>query len=192
VTATRRWSYTYNRYGQELTATDPRGKTTTKEYWADTVFEGEAGHWLGDLKSQTNALGHKTQYTQYNKRGQVLTTVLPNAATEVREYHVRGWLTKVTLQPAAGAAQTTQYEYDATGQLKVLRLADGSTTTYTYDAAHRLTDVTDAAGNTVHYTLDDAGNRTGEDYKDPSGALARQITRSYDALNRVQSTTGVQ
>ena len=40
------------------------------------------------------------------------------------------------------------------------------------------------------YTLDNMGNRTGEDLKDPGGNLLRNVTRVYDALNRVQSTTG--
>jgi hypothetical protein len=34
------------------------------------------------------------------------------------------------------------------------------------------------------------GNRTTEQVKDPAGNLARQITRVYDALNRLQTVTG--
>jgi YD repeat-containing protein len=63
---------------------------------------------------------------------------------------------------------------------------------YTYDAAHRLTGIKDGAGNTVTYTLDNLGNRTGEAFKDPAGVLARNITRVYDALSRLQSVTGAQ
>ena len=44
--------------------------------------------------------------------------------------------------------------------------------------------------NTVTYTLDNMGNRIGEQLKDPSGALARNVTRIYDALNRLQTVTG--
>jgi YD repeat-containing protein len=50
--------------------------------------------------------------------------------------------------------------------------------------------VTDAKGNTVTYTLDNAGNKTGEQVKDSSNTLQRNITRVYDALNRVQQVTG--
>ena len=45
-------------------------------------------------------------------------------------------------------------------------------------------------GNSVTYTLDNAGNKTGEQVKDPSGNLQRNITRVYDALNRVQQIAG--
>jgi YD repeat-containing protein len=102
----------------------------------------------------------------------VLTTVLPNASTESRTYHVRGWLSQVSIKPAGSStALITRYEYDKVGQLKQATLPDGSWSKYTYDAAHRLTDVEDSAQNKVHYTLDNAGNRTGEDYKDPTGSL---------------------
>ncbi|MGH6638685.1 MAG: RHS repeat domain-containing protein, partial [Polaromonas sp.] len=67
---------------------------------------------------------------------------------------------------------------------------DGTTLGYSYDAAHRLVGVTDAKGNTVSYTLDNMGNRVGEQVKDPQGNLQRNITRVYDALNRVQQITG--
>jgi hypothetical protein len=45
-------------------------------------------------------------------------------------------------------------------------------------------------GNKVHYTLDNAGNRTSEDVKDAGGKLTRNITRTYDNLNRLWTATG--
>jgi len=45
-------------------------------------------------------------------------------------------------------------------------------------------------GNNVHYTLDNAGNRLGEDVRDPNGALTRQLGRLADALGRIRQTTG--
>jgi hypothetical protein len=58
-----------------------------------------------------------------------------------------------------------------------------------YDA-HRLTDISDELGNKVHYTLDFRGNRLKEQVTDPAGALARQVTRVFDTLNRLQQQTG--
>ena len=63
-------------------------------------------------------------------------------------------------------------------------------TDYSYDAAHRLAGVTGAKSNSVSYILDAMGNKTAEQVKDPSGNLQRNITRVYDALNRVQQVTG--
>lgn len=45
-------------------------------------------------------------------------------------------------------------------------------------------------GNTVSYTLDGAGRRVAEEVKDPGGGLRRSISRSFDALNRLQQITG--
>ncbi|GAA0763239.1 hypothetical protein LRH25_32385 [Ideonella azotifigens] len=205
VTDSRSWSYSYNQYGQVLTETDPRGKATTYEYWTEpTSFTGDGaaarGHTLGDLKTVTQgpntANPLKTQYTEYNKLGQVLTTVLPNGSTESREYHLRGWLTKLTQTPAGGGTGlVTQYDYYATGLLKQVTQADGSWTLNTYDDAHRLTDVSSSDGNSEHYELDNAGNRTTESYykgTDPATrTLVKTVTRTYDALGRMQSVSGL-
>ena len=123
----------------------------------------------------------------------MLSTLLPNGSTEQREYHARGWLTKVTLVPAGGGAgQVTQYDYFDTGLLKKVTQPDGSYASYTWDDAHRLRDVVDSVGNKVHYELDNVGNRTAEQFKDPQGTLAKTITRTFDALGRMSSVTGLQ
>jgi len=193
ATDTRSWSYEYNQYGQVTQESDPRGKLTTYEYWPETVFDGVQSHWHGDLKTVTNALGHKTEYLEYNKRGQPTKIRQPNGSLEQREYHLRGWLTKVTSSlPDGTLPQLTQYDYYATGLLQKATQPDGSWAEYTYDAAHRLTDVADSVGNSVHYVLDNAGNRTAEEFKDPAGVLAKTISRTFDALGRMDSATGLQ
>jgi YD repeat-containing protein len=96
----------------------------------------------------------------------------------------------VAVTPPDGVARTTTYTYDNAGQLTGVVMPDTTTMSYSYDAAHRLTGVTDAKGNTVSYTLDGMGNKIGEQVKDPSGNLQRNITRIYDTLNRVQQVAG--
>ena len=206
--STRSWSTTYNQHGQVLSETDPRQKKTCHQYWSDTVFDTDGrGHTLGDLWRTSQMAGasqdctpenmaaqaHKTTHTHYNKRGQVLRTELPNGGVEEREYHLRGWLTKVKQWASVAAAdsgapsQDTQYDYYPTGLLKQVTQADGSWQLYEYDDAHRLTDVSDSLGNKVHYTLDNAGNATQEAHTDPTGVLVKAISRTFDALGRLQS-----
>jgi YD repeat-containing protein len=188
----QRW--TYNKYGRVLTANGPRTDNpggrddlTTYEYYADT----QADWTLGDLKQVTNALGQITRFTRYDRNGRLLQQLDPNGARTDYAYTPRGWLTQVKVTPSGGAAsQSTVYEYDPVGQLTRATLPDGTSTTYTYDAARRLTDVADSAGNRVSYTLDAMGNRTREEWKDPGGTLRKTLTRSIDALNRVQQVVG--
>ncbi|MEO8154068.1 MAG: RHS repeat domain-containing protein [Rhizobacter sp.] len=61
---------------------------------------------------------------------------------------------------------------------------------YDYDDTHRPVAVYDNQGTRSEYTLDNAGNKTAETIKDPSGNLKRQLSRSIDALGRVQQTSG--
>ncbi|MEO8153885.1 MAG: RHS repeat protein [Rhizobacter sp.] len=181
---TRTNSWTYNQYGQVLTAKGPRtdvNDTTSYAYYADTT----ADHTKGDLQTMTNAAGKVTSYTQYNKHGQVLQSQDPNGVVTVNTYDLRQRLKSTTV-----AGQTTSYDYDAVGQLKKVTLPDQSWVGYDYDDAHRQVAVYDNQGNRSEYVLDNAGNKTAENIKDPSGNLKRQLSRSIDALGRVQQTTG--
>jgi YD repeat-containing protein len=181
--------WTYNPNGQVLTAKDPLNNTTTYVYYTDTSFSGTdpnaVGHTVGDLQTVTNALGKVTTYAQYNKYGQVIQTTDPNAILTINTYDLRQRL----LGTNVGGLQTTN-TYDSTGQLISVALPDGTTQTQSYDTAHRLISTTDGAGNTTSYTLDNAGNRIGEQVKDVNGQLTRSVTRSFDALGRLQGITG--
>jgi YD repeat-containing protein len=186
--------YTYDAAGRVLTAKDTLNRTTTYAYYTAAAFTGtapnETGHAAGDLQTITNAAGHVTQFTLYDRAGRVRQMIDPKGVVTDIAYTPRGWTSSVTLTPPGATARTTTYAYDNAGQLTGATLPDGTTLGYSYDAAHRLTGVTDAKGNSVTYTLDNAGNKTGEQVKDPSGNLQRNITRVYDALNRVQQVTG--
>jgi YD repeat-containing protein len=181
VNRVHQWSY--NEYGQLLTARDPVNNTTAFTYHASTT----ADVTRGDLATSTNAKGHVTQFTKHNKHGQLLRSVDANGVATDYVYDPRQRLTSVSV-----AGQTTSYTYDAAGQLTRMTLPDTSWIGYEYDAAHRQTAVTDSRGNRIEYTLDNAGRRTAEAVKDPSGSLMRTLSRSIDALGRVQQTTGLE
>ena len=191
---TRTIGWTYNPQGLVATETTNGIVTQTYAYHGATSFSGmapnEVGQTAGDLQSMTNAMGHVTQFTLYDRAGRVRQMVGPNGVNTDTSYTPRGWLSSVTVTPPGGTPRTTSYSYDNAGQLTGVTLPDATTMGYSYDAAHRLTGVTDAKGNSVVYTLDNMGNKVGEQVKDPSGNLQRNITRVYDALNRVQQVTG--
>lgn len=187
----RIWTFTYNALGQMLTANGPVGASGSAEsivytYYADTT----SSHTIGDLSTSTNALGHLTEYLEYNKSGKVTKMRDPNGSITVLAYDSQLRLTSRTTGADSPAARTTTYAYDGVGQVIKVTAPDASYITYIYDAAHRLTDVSDSLGNTIHYTLDNAGNRIREEVKDATGNLSRQILRTYDPLSRLQEVTG--
>jgi YD repeat-containing protein len=190
--ADRVTTWTYNQWGQVLTEDGPRtdvSDVTTYTYYPDTSFTGTGataeGHTMGDLASVTDAAGQTTLYTKYNKHGQLLESSDANGAVTTHTYDLRLRLLSTTV-----GGQTTSYTYDPAGQLKKVTLPDASWVGYDYDDAHRQVAVYDHRGNRIEYTLDNAGNRIAENTKDPSGTLKRQLTRSIDALGRVQQTIG--
>lgn len=148
-------------------------------------------HRRGDLWKVTNALGQVTETLAYDGAGRVLSVKDANGVVTDMTYTSRGWLTARKVRGPDNTVETddaiTRIDYWPTGLVKQVTQPDGSYTAYGYDAAHRLTDVSDSAGNAIHYTLDNAGNRTGEDTRDPSGTLTRTLSRVYNQLGQLQS-----
>jgi len=182
--ANRQWTWTYNGYGQVLTAKGSRtdvNETTTFAYYGMTT----ADYTKGDLATATNPLNQVTQYLKYNKQGQALKVVAANGVITDNVFDIR----QRPVSSSAAGLQTI-YEYWPHGAVKKLTQPGGTVTNFIYDDAHRLIGVVDSAGNSVKYTLDGLGNRTSEEIKDSAGTIIRTISRTFDALGRVQSVTG--
>ncbi len=181
--APRTWAYTYNAFGQVLTADGPRTDVTDVTTYA--YYTCSTGYQCGQLATVTNAAGHTTNYDSYNAHGQPLTITDPNGVVTTLTYDLRQRLTSRTV----GVEQTT-VEYWPTGLLKKTTLPDSSFLEYGYDAAHRLTGVNDGEGNRIVYTLDAAGNRTKEEVYDPFTVLSATRSRAFDALSRTSQEIG--
>lgn len=205
----RAWNYAYNAAGQVTRADDPRNNSTDAaditdyEYYTDTT----ADHTIGDLKAvkkrvtTTPLRQHTTTYNRYDGNGRPTQITEANGVVTTLDYYPRGWLKTLTVAaPDNSNSETRQYSYEPTGLLKTATQPDGSTLAYSYDDAHRLRTITDSLGNKVNYTLDNTGNRVKETYWDPTSAaqpdesvsavgLRSKISRSYDALNRLQTLT---
>jgi YD repeat-containing protein len=189
-TRTTTWAYTAD--GQVASRSGPRtdvndGTTYVYRTADDTTTPPQ--YRKGDLYQIIDPLGHATTVNQYDPNGRPLQMTDANGAETTFAYSNRGWLTSQTVTPSGGAGQTTLYDYDKVGQLTKVTQPDGGTVSFSYDGAHRLIGAADSSGNSISYTLDAMGNRTQEQAKDPSGNLARQITRVFDSMNRPLKVT---
>lgn len=184
--APRTWSYTYNALGQVLTIDGPRtdvADLTTFTYYAANDPSGN--YRAGDLASVTNAIGHVTTYTHFDGAGRLKRSVDANGLATELDYWPRGWLKSRRLVKSGSIDETTQYDYEPTGNLSRVLKPDGSWIAFDYDDAQRLVGIDDNLGNSIDYTLDKAGNRKEEKTFDPAGTLRRKVTREFDALGRL-------
>ncbi|MHA6834227.1 RHS repeat protein [Ralstonia pseudosolanacearum] len=187
---TTNWTYTAD--GLVATSSGPRTDVATSTTYVYRTADDTSTPPLyrkGDLYQIVDPLGHTTTINQYDASGRPLQMTDANGIVTAFTYSNRGWLTSQTLTPASGTAQATNYSYDAVGQLTKVTLPDSSTVSFSYDGTHRLTGAADSQGNSISYTLDAMGNRTQEQAKDPSGNLARQVTRVFDSMNRPLKVT---
>ena len=189
---TRTTTWTYAADGQVASTSGPRTDVTTGTTYvyrtADDTYTSPQ-YRKGDLYQIVDPLGHTTTINQYDPNGRPLQITDANGTVTTFTYSNRGRLTSQAMMPMSGTAQTTNYSYDAVGQLTKVVLPDGSIISFSYDSAHRMTGAADSLGNGITYTLDATGNRTQEQSKDQSGRLARQITRAFDSMNRPLKVT---
>jgi len=170
---TRTWSWTYTPQSLAATTTEPNGATTTYTYDS-----------RGNVLTSTNALGHVTGYA-YDLANRSTSQTEPNGLVTTYTYDARDRL----LTQIVGGQQTTTLTYKPYGSVETITLPTGLVLTYTYDPAHRLTGWSNNRGESGSFTLDGMGNRTAEQIKDSSGAVAWNIARSMTYLNRVYAIT---
>jgi len=186
VTGTARvWQYTYDQYGQVLTATDPNGKTTTTVYYAANDPDLSK---RGNAHTITNPLGHVTTFAAYDLAGRPISITDPNGVVTTLTYWPRGWLDSRSI-----AGEMTTYDYDGVGQLDRLTRPDGSYLQYIYDDAHRLAQIQDDLGNRIVYTLDAIGHRIKEETFETGGTTPVRLRQQvYDSLSRLHQSVGAQ
>lgn len=186
----RSWTYTYfdansqpAEVGRLWSIDGPRSDVADVTSFGYYSADDANGYYrAGDLHTIRNALGHVTEYLEYDANGRVLKVKDPNGVLTTMAYHARGWISRKTTD-----GQATTYAYDSSGNLTRIVQADGSYLDYEYDDAHRLTTIADNFDNRIEFVLDAAGNRVSAKTYDNSGGLHRQLSRAYDQLNRLGS-----
>ncbi|GJL82988.1 MAG: hypothetical protein DHS20C01_26220 [marine bacterium B5-7] len=183
----RTTGYQYDTEGR-LTAVDG-SRTDVNDVTTFSYYMCQSGNECGQLASRHNAAGHTTTFDAYDANGRLLQETDPTGVVTTYAYHPRGWLLSRTRTSLTGSPRTTNYTYDAAGQLIQVVLDDGMTLTYQYDAAGDLRVIEDPLGNRVEYHYDLKGNRTQQVSKDPDGTLVHAIAMAYDIRNRLSTLT---
>ena len=171
--------------GQLLALDGPRQDVADRSEYRYYPSDGP-GHRRGDLWRTINALGHTVEVLEYDGAGRVRRLREADGTEIAFTYTPRGWLSERRRLGGAGLPDLIErIEHLPTGQIARVTQPDGRFLAYAYDPAQRLIAVTDAQGDRLDYRLDSAGNRVGEDSKDPQGLLRRSLSRLYDRHGRV-------
>jgi len=184
TTEVRTTAMTYSSTGQVLTIDEPR--TDVADVTTFTYFVCSTGFECGQIDTITNSLGHDTVFTEYNAHGQPTQMIDPNGIQTVMTYDVRQRLKSVTVDDL----YTTTIEYDDVGQVTRITSPNHSLLDYEYDDAQRLTAIADAIGNRIEFTLDTEGNRIQTDVRDDTSVLRNTQSVIYDELSRMLSALG--
>ncbi len=178
----------YNAYGQPRKIDGPRevdangfDDITTIEY-----YECTTGGRCGQLKKITNALGHETNFSEYDAHGRLVKKADPNGLLTDYKYDLRGRIDTVT-ESAAATVRVTNFDYDAAGQIDRIIMPDGLILDYSWTSAHLLGSIVDNHGNRVDYRYDSRGNRIGEDFEDADGLITKAMTMAFSARNRLDT-----
>ncbi|TLP62236.1 LamG-like jellyroll fold domain-containing protein [Microbispora triticiradicis] len=195
----------YNAAGQQISATDARGHTTTALYdklgrkvqvSQQSVGGAAAGtsvytyDLLSEVLSLTDPTGAHWEATYDDLGRQITTTTFerkPTAAAYVttHEYNDADNLTKV-IRPTGDASMRA---YNAFGEMTSHTDALGNRTTFDYDLSGRVVKTTNPLGmsNTAKYDL--AGRRIETADVDAGGAVLRTRKFGYDATGNQTSQT---
>jgi RHS repeat-associated protein len=182
-------SYAYDRNGNVIRETDPRGVSLIHKYdelnrrketmvsgpsTPDEVIFKATYDLMNNQLTETDLHGHTTQYV-YDGLYRVVETLLPHKHN-------------FNDVPSSGTARV-RIAYDRSGHKVLETDANGQPMTFTYDGIYRLRVKTDADGNTIFYAYDRAGNKIREENQS-SGLVTEwkntDGSSGYDGLNRPQ------
>jgi large repetitive protein len=138
--------YTYDGTSDRVASITQSDGTTVSYTYAE---DAQGAYQVTGIITGTGAAA-QTVTLSYASGSTTLTNALGQATTYT--YNAAGELTQVAAPTVNGVTPTTQYSYDANGNLLTATDADGGITSYSYDANGNLLSVEDATGHTVSYT----------------------------------------
>lgn len=201
-------SYNYDPVGN-LTGYDETGYAAT---YGDITYSYDAANeltqltqWGGTCPTGTGSPADSGCVKfEYDVNGAETRRTLPGNATVTTTRDASGRPTRTLAADASGTpVADIGYSYTAaSGDQSLLQsrtstleqgVPDGAVTNYSYDSLNRLTSATETVGSTTDaswaYGYDPAGNRTSQTRTGNTGQPAGTTTYSYDAANRITTTS---
>ncbi len=202
--------YTYDTFGNVLTAEDPKNQATSFQYDSRNlltqVTDAKNGITTygydnaGNRTTVTDARNKITTY-EYNEFNQVSKITNPLSQAIQFGYNKNGQNTKV-IYPKGDSITSTYnalnrlngisyngvqkwgYSYDSIGNVtSINNIAAGKTTDYTYDKNNRVTRMSEGANNRFDYGYDNNSNLTSLTLT--AGAASVTHGYTYDSLNQM-------
>ena len=191
LSRTYRFEY-HEPFGQLSLIDGPRtdvDDTTRYEYYPDDTAEGPN---RGRLRRIIDANGLVVRdELQYSATGKVLSERRPNDLVIVNTYYPGNYRLASRSETSGGVSRVTRWTYLPSGEPESVTTDAGTavatTISFVYDAARRLVGIRDALGNRIEFTLDSEGNVLEEQTVAPDGMLGKQLTRRFDAYNRLDT-----
>jgi len=161
-------SFTYDRFGQVLTATDPLGSTTRFAYDGVgdlTTMLRDAGTGRlnqqtsfdyssqGDGIAATDPRGNRTTST-FDADRRLTSTTTPDGLITSYTYDPNGQLIRTQQSSSGAVLRSTTTSYTLTGKAATVTDANGNTASFAYDVHDRLSSATDGAGRVTRYGYD--------------------------------------
>ncbi|MBN1103926.1 MAG: RHS domain-containing protein [Deltaproteobacteria bacterium] len=174
-------TYTYNSFGQITGVDGPRSDVndiSILEYYPNTPDQGLN---RGRLMKITNALGHETFFSQYNRFGYPERIVDINGNDRLLSYDLRGRLVSRSLN-----GLETRYDYDTLGNLTAITLPAGRKMQFLHNQIKLLERIQDQEGNHIRYIYDTEGNKVAEEIRDRDDILRKAQNLEYDEENRLK------
>jgi RHS repeat-associated protein len=184
------WQYTYNSFGEVLTATDPLGFVTTYQYDTHgnlisiTTPSPDGGTTAGSVTHFTYDTAGTGLLTQVTDPDTNSTTIGYTPSTQCTNQGVTGLVASVT----DAHSKTTNFCYDLRGNRTDVYDALGRHTQFQYDGRNRVTQVTHPDLTTVKYQYDALRGRLAQ--ATDQNNLTTQY--AYDDANRLISVTDAQ
>lgn len=184
---TRTWTYNWNGNGRLLSINGPKGLDANgKDDITSFTYDSS-----GNLLTSTDALGHVTQFANYDANGRPGKMTDPNGIDTLYTYDPLGRVRTITVKDPAGASgdATTTLTYDVEGRVTSVAPPATKAIVISYDLAGRVTAVGSFGAEKITYAYDGMSDVTAETVLRPDATTARQITRTFDGLGRLLTTT---